>query len=87
MSDSRVLLRQRTEYAKLSKQALQLESLCLSQRKTLHDASALVEELCSVACAWAFDLGRGVPMMTDEEIRRTVNARIASETPSKKATP
>lgn len=61
MTDAKMLFGQRKTIAFLTKQKDQLEQLAIAQNNML-------EELVSVACAWAFDMGRGVVMMTEAEV-------------------
>lgn len=74
MKRSDILFRQRSDFAKLEKQALQLEQMVIQQR-------LLIEELCSVACAWAWNLGAGVPELTDAEKRLAIEGPSAPESP------
>lgn len=76
---AKILRVERENYAKLEKQALQLEEICKRMREALHAKDALLEEISSVACAWAWNLGAGVPPLTDSEIRLILNERIAAE--------
>ena len=52
----------------------QLEQLVMQQR-------ALIDELCSVACAWCWDRGAGVPELTDAQKRLIIENDNSFELP------
>jgi hypothetical protein len=68
MSDSRLVLKQRQDAVRYEKAILQLEGLILEYRQ-------LLQEACSVACGFAFDVGAGNKLMTQDDISAVLKQR------------
>lgn len=74
MSDSRVVFKLRGDLL-----ASERENYLLRQR--LDAMGAVQEDIVNFACAFAFDLGRGVEPLDDETVQRLVEERYGKRKP------